>query len=194
MTVLSRSALLAVMVAFLAGCSGQEWNSTDVSGVMPDLQFTLTSETGEEVTADAFSGQVSLVFFGFTHCPDVCPLTLANLASQLRELPEEEREEVQVLFVSVDPARDTPELLAEYTNAFGPDFVGLTGTQEQLRELTRRYRVTYSYAEPDENGNYDVSHSSGVFAFDRDNEAVVLMRDNMPPDQQLADIRQLIDG
>ncbi len=194
MTVIFRSAFLALVLAFLAGCSGQEWNSTDVSGVMPDLQFTLTSESGEEVTADEFSGQVSLVFFGFTHCPDVCPLTLANLASHLRALPDEEREQIQVLFVSVDPARDTPELLADYTSAFGPDFIGLTGTQAQLRELTRRYRVTYSYAEPDENGNYDVSHSSGVFAFNRDNEAVVLMRDNMPPDLQLADIRQLING
>lgn len=194
MSTVFRSGLLVAMVVFLAGCSGQDWNSTDVSGVMPDLQFTLTSETGEEVGAEAFEGQVSLVFFGFTHCPDVCPLTLANLASQLRALPEDEREQIQVLFVSVDPARDTPELLADYTSAFGPDFVGLTGTQAQLRELTRRYRVTYSYAEPDENGNYDVSHSSGVFAFNRDNEAVVLMRDNMPPDQQLADIRQLING
>lgn len=189
-----QTGLMAGFMFLLAGCSDLEWHSTDVTGVMPDLEFTLTDETGELVTAEQYNGKASLVFFGFTHCPDICPLTLASLASQLRQLSDDEREQVQVLFVSVDPDRDTPDHLRDYTGAFGPEFVGLTGTQQQLRDITRRYRVTYSYAEPDEHGNYDVSHSSGVFGFNSDGEAVILMRDNLPPEQQLEDIRQLINS
>lgn len=185
---------LTLVLLLLAGCSGQEWNSTDITGVMPDLDFTLIEESGNEVTAEEYDDKATLLFFGFTHCPDVCPLTLARLASELRQLSEQEREQIQVLFVSVDPDRDTPELLADYTSAFGPEFIGLTGTQAQLREITRRFRVTYSYAEPDEYGSYDVSHSSAVFGFNADGEAAILMRDDLAPEEQLSDIRQLISS
>lgn len=184
--------LVAASALALAGCSGDNIETLDIAGVMPDLAFELTDENGETVTAEDYEGNAKVVFFGYTHCPDICPLTLARLGSLAREIPEDERENLDILFISVDPSRDTPEQLANYTEAFGDDFIGLTGTQEQLRELTRRYRVTYSYEEPDENGNYEVSHSSAVFGFNADGEARVLMRDSDPDEAVLNDIRLLI--
>lgn len=183
--------LLALAVT-LAGCSGQSWQTLDITGVMPELAFELTYENGETVTADQFEGRITLLYFGFTHCPDICPLTLSRLASVMRQLTPEERSELQVLFVSVDPARDSPEHLAHYTSAFGPEFEGLTGNQDALRALTRRYRVTYSYGSEDEHGFYDVSHSSAIFVFDRSRAARLVIRDSDPDSAVLNDLRQLI--
>ncbi|WP_435103353.1 SCO family protein [Arhodomonas sp. AD133] len=185
------AALLGAMA--LAACSGDEsWRTKDISGMMPPLEFQLRDENGERVQADAYDGTVNLLFFGYTFCPDVCPVTLARLSRILGELDEGEREQVRVLFVSVDPERDTPERLREYTSAFGEDFVGLTGTQDQLRRLNKRYRVTYGYGEPDDNGDYLVSHSAAVFVFNRNGKARLLVRDSDPVEDVVADLRQMI--
>ncbi|MWJ26984.1 redoxin domain-containing protein [Halomonas sp. ZH2S] len=167
---------------------------------MSPLEFELTNEQGETVSAADYQNRITLLFFGFTHCPDICPTTLANLASVSNELEEELekelekelRDDLRVLFVSVDPDRDDPETLREYTESFGPEFIGLTGEKAQLETLTRRYRVTYGYGAKDDAGNYDVSHSSAVFAFNRDGEAQLLMRESDPRDAVLADLRQLL--
>ncbi|MDN5939058.1 MAG: SCO family protein, partial [Salinisphaera sp.] len=98
------------------------------------------------------------------------------------------------LFVSVDPRRDSPQDLASYTAAFGPRVVGLTGSQEQLQALTRRYRVTYGYGKTDDSGFYPVSHSSGVFVFDRDGKVRLLLREDLSAQQIAADLRRLLGG
>jgi len=183
----------ALLAATITGCQSEEWQTKDISGVMPDLAFSLTGEQGTPVTEKAFAGNATLLFFGFTSCPDVCPTTLARLSTVLDKLPEEERRQVRVLFVSVDPERDDPEHLRKYTEYYGPEFVGLTGTQDELRALTKRYRVTYSYAEPDENGDYAVSHSSAVFGFAPDGRIRVLMRDDDGTEAILADLRRLVN-
>ncbi|KAA0013295.1 SCO family protein [Billgrantia pellis] len=159
---------------------------------MPPLEFQLMSESGEAVEAQAFRGHATLLFFGFTHCHDICPATMAHLDSLLDELGEEARDDLQVLFVSVDPARDDAETLREYTANFGPEFVGLTGNEEQLDALTRRYRVTYGYGEKDSEGHYMVSHPSAVFAFDRNGEAQLLIRQDDPREEVLSDLRRLV--
>lgn len=184
--------LLAATVLFLVGCSGDSIETLDITGVMPDLEFNLTDENARAVTAEDYQGQAKLVFFGFTHCPDICPLTLARLGSLVRELSESDQENLDILFVSVDPDRDTPEQLANYTSAFGEVFTGLTGTPDQLRELSRRYRVTYSYDEPDAQGNYDVSHSSAVFGFNAAGKARILIRDSDSDEAVLNDIQLLV--
>ncbi len=163
----------------LAGCSKQQpWHSKDVSGLLPPLQFSLTNDQGRVVTAADYlhHDRVTLLYFGYTYCPDVCPLTLGRLSAAIGRLDPPARQHLQVLFVSVDPRRDTPARLAQYAHAFGPQFTGLTGTQEALRTLTKRYRVTYGYGEPDADGNYSVSHSSAIFAFDRDGKVRLLMQ------------------
>jgi protein SCO1/2 len=134
------------------------------------------------VTARDYSGDIVLVFFGFTSCKDVCPLTMARLEQALGER-RSHAPDMRVLFVTVDPARDTTARLHEYINAFGPEFVGLRGTGEALRDLARRYRVVYSQAKPDAEGNYEVMHSGGVFVFDGTGRARYLV---MPDDPAAA--------
>lgn len=188
-------AFLLGLVLLAAGCGGElTWQTRDISGMMPELEFTLTSETGEDVTAERYDDTVNLLFFGYTHCPDICPITLGRLRSILDRLPADVSEQVRVLFVSVDPERDGPESLRSYTDQFGDSFVGLTGSREQLDALTKRYRTTYGYGEPDEQGNYEVSHGSAVYAFDTQGNARLLIRDQDGVDAIAADIQQLVQG
>lgn len=187
--------LVLLLVLTLGACSPGpvEWNGKDISDLMPPLEYQLVDETGNPTTAADYEGQVRLLFFGFTHCPDICPATLAHLRNALREVPEERRDEVTVLFVSVDPQRDTPAKLAEYTEYFGPNFVGMTGTEPALRELSQRYRTTFGYGEPDAEGHYDVSHSSAIYAFDREGDARLLMRAELTPEKIAQDLDHLLD-
>lgn len=186
-------ALALTIVLGACGHTDLQWNSKEIAGLVPDLRFNLTAETGKPVDATAFQGDVTLLYFGFTSCPDVCPVTLNLLSQAIDQLPAAKRDGLKVLFVSVDPKRDTPERLAAYTEHFGPEFVGLTGPQETLREMTKTYRVTYGYGDPDAQGNYNVSHSSAVFAFDRQGKARLLIRSDQNKAGIAADLRQLLD-
>lgn len=177
----------------LTGCGpgAEQWSTQNIRGAMPDLAFDLTDEHGNEVKADAFRGKVALLFFGYTHCPDVCPATLAILRAALEKLGSE-ADRVQVLFVSVDPKRDGPKQLASYTSPFGPHVLGLTGTRAQLDALTKRYRVTYRYGEADAKGDYPVYHSAAIFAFDPAGRVQLLMSytDGLPAITH--DLKQLV--
>lgn len=186
--------LLAALAlgALLLGCSdGPAWQTKDISGLMPELALEATGSGGRPVTAADFQGEVVLLFFGYTHCPDVCPTTLARLAQVRGRLDRPEA--VRVLFVTVDPARDTRELLDRYAAAFGERVEGLRLEQAELDRLVKRYRVTYGYGEADANGAYPVSHSSAVFAFDGDGRARLLIRDSDPVEAVVADLRRLVD-
>ncbi|MGO3055998.1 SCO family protein [Halomonas sp. AOP43-A1-21] len=185
--------LLATLAALLlVGCSDQSWRTTDVADIMPPLDFVLVDENGDSVQAEEYLGKPTLVYFGYTYCPDVCPITLARLGDAIRKLDDETRDEIQVLFISVDPARDTPEVLKRYTDAFGPEFVGLSGDKAAIDAVTNRYRVAYEYGEENENGDYLVTHSSAVFAFDREGQAQFLVRDSHPVNDVEADIKRLV--
>ncbi|WP_318010322.1 SCO family protein [Modicisalibacter tunisiensis] len=176
---------------WLAGCSDNNWRTTDVSEFMPDLDFELVDENGRDVSAEDYLGKNTILYFGYTHCPDVCPITLAGLATAIRKVDAEVRDDIQVLFVSVDPGRDTPDVMKRYTNYFGPQFIGLTGSTAQIDELTNRYRITYEYGDKDEEGNYDVSHSSAAFAFNKQGEAEFMIRDSDPTANVVADLSRL---
>ncbi|WP_339882993.1 SCO family protein [Vreelandella maris] len=186
-----KTALLSGML-WLVGCSDPSWQTKDISELMPPLEFELVDEEARSVTEADYAGDVTLLFFGFTHCPHICPATLTNLAAISQELGEEAQNDLRVLFVSVDPERDDPATLREYTDAFGPEFTGLTSDEEALQALTRRYRVTYGYGEKDEAGNYDVSHSNAVFAFGRDGDAQLLIREDDPKEAVMADLSRLL--
>lgn len=185
---------LLLTLLLLAGCSEPAWQTKDISELMPPLEFQLTDENGRTVSAADYRGQVTLLFFGYTRCPDVCPTTLARLAAVSKELGEEARDDLRALFVSVDPARDDLKTLRQYTDAFGPQFIGLRGDRPTLDQFTRRYRVTYGYGDKDASGNYDVSHSSAVFAFDRQGQARLLIRESDPTEAVVVDLRRLLAG
>ncbi|VVS98499.1 putative Cytochrome oxidase biogenesis protein Sco1/SenC/PrrC, copper metallochaperone [Marinobacter salarius] len=183
---ISAMALLASLVV-LGGCFGDDenWNGKDISGLMPELAFELTGTSGDTITAEQTDGQIRLLFFGFTSCPDICPATLQKLSRAVKDLPEALRTDTQIVFVSVDPQRDTPERIDSYVSFFSDRAIGLTGEEPALRELSKRYRTTFGYDEPDAEGNYNVSHSGAVYVFDREGKARLLIR----PELSVEDIR-----
>lgn len=188
--------LIAVTLLALAGCSDSSpthYTAVDITGVMPDMQFHLTDENGQQVTAaDYADARLNLMFFGYTSCPDICPITLTRLSAALAGLDEDVRSNVNVLFISVDPKRDTPKRLKTYTAHFGPQFIGLTGTQQQLTKLTDAAGVSYSYGEPNENGFYPVSHSSHIFVFDDQGNVRLLINQDETADEITADLQTLL--
>jgi protein SCO1/2 len=188
---MNRWAVLLSML-LLAGCGEEPWYGKEITGLMPELEFELTAESGETVTEQIFAGRPVAMYFGFTNCPDICPTTLARLTAAVRRLPEELQAELQLAFVSVDPSRDGPDALARYTDAFSERMVGLTGTQRQLRDFTRRYRITYGYDEPDENGDYEVSHSSAVFVFDGEGDPRLMLLDSLGVAEMAHDLELLL--
>jgi len=184
--------MLLLLVPLLFACTQSDsWHSRNISGLMPDLSFHLTDDNGESVTATHYNNKVTLLYFGFTHCKSVCPATMTTLSQALKHLGAD-RKKVRVLFVSVDPRRDTPAVLHRYVGHFAPQVVGLTGTMDQLHALAKRYRVSFSYGKADENGNYKVSHSSAIFVFDDSNRVRLLMRTQEGASAIADDLEQLV--
>jgi protein SCO1/2 len=141
------------------------FRSTDVSGADFGKDFSLIDFNGQTRTLADFRGKVVVMFFGFTHCPDVCPVTLAEFAQAMKKLgPDADR--VQVLMVTVDPERDSPEVLKRYVSAFDPRFLGLTGDSEAIARTAREFKVIVQRNAPGASGNYTVDHSSGTYIFD----------------------------
>lgn len=186
-------------VAALAGCGSDRWYGKDVTGILPDLDFALTrAGDGQAVTEEDYKGQIVALFFGFTFCPDICPMTLSNLAAVVDRLGQD-AEDFSILFVTVDPERDTLPVLAEYTSAFTLRAAGLRGTPDQLARLARRLKVTYRVEpHPDGARDYDVSHGKSVYVFDRSGAARVLWPefDTLQADVAAAseDVQRLIAG
>lgn len=144
---------LLIIAAAISSVSACQKTPEQVRVAAPelDISFELTDESGNTVTWDNFSGGLRLVFFGFASCPDICPITLQNVGLALRALGPL-AENVTVLFISVDPKRDTPEVLEEYTDVFHPSIVGLTGTYEQLLTVTKGFRTTFGYTLASDDG------------------------------------------
>lgn len=185
---------LALAALLLSACARQlQPHVTDVTGLVAPLALSLTDQNGRAVTAADYRGDVVMLYFGYTNCPDTCPATLATLAAALRQLgPLASR--VRVLFVTVDPRRDSLAVLKRYVGDFGPQFVGLRGTPAQLTSMIKRYRVSYHDEKPDERGNYEVIHSSAVFIFDGRGRARVLAQTGAGSAAVAADVRQLLEG
>lgn len=187
---------IAAGAMLLAACShsGDGWRLANVSGHLPDLDFHLSADNGQPVTGQSFRGRTVLVYFGYTHCPDVCPETMARLMQVIAELGPAAKD-VKILFISVDPARDTPQALHRYVAAFDAQHaVGLTGTADQIEALAKRYRVAYQMEQRAPNGDYDVTHSSAVYVFDARGHARLLATDNDAPDAIAHDLRRIIDN
>ena len=162
-------ALGAVLYVWLtrpgAESAAQKFESVDITGVGWGRGFELTDFNGKARTLADFRGKVVLLFFGFTNCPDMCPTTLAKLGQAMRLLGSD-ADRVQGLFVTVDPRRDTPQVLAQYVPAFYPAFLGLYGTEQQTVDAAKEFKVYFQAQKPSEAGSYTVDHSSPVFALD----------------------------
>ncbi len=187
--------VVAGALGALTGCThrAEPFQLTDVTGHLPDLEFTLTGDDGRAVSGDSFKGRTSLVYFGYTHCPDVCPETMGRLMQVIGKLGPD-AQKVRILFITVDPARDTPKALHDYVGAFDSQHAeGLTGTDWQIESLAKRYRVAYQMEKRDPNGNYEVTHSSAVYVFDQQGHARLLATDHDTPDAIAQDLRRIVD-
>lgn len=160
--------LALTAACIVGGChSGQpSFQSTDITGADFGKAFALTDHNGKPRTLEDFRGQIVVMFFGFTHCPDVCPTTLAELAVAVKKLGPS-GEKVQVLLVTVDPERDTPELLAKYVTAFNPKFLALRGNADETARVAKEFKVIFQKVAGPRPENYSMDHSAGSYIFDR---------------------------
>ena len=189
-----RAILAAIAaVAILAGCSPQAptFKGADVTGASFGRDFALTGHDGKPRTLADFRGKAVAIFFGFTHCPDVCPTALSTAAEAMRRLgPDAAR--VQVLFVTIDPERDTPELLARYVPAFHPAFLGLYGDAEATARVAKEFKVLYRKVPGQTPDTYTMDHSAGMFVFDPQGRLRVFESHGQGADALAHDLAQVL--
>lgn len=179
------------MAAAACGRATQS-DTTDISGVMPPLAFSLVrANDGAAVNAASYRGKVTLLYFGYTHCPDECPTTLGNLAVALKRLGADARD-VRVLFITVDPARDTMPVLKQYVEAFAPEIDGLRGSDNAIATLARRYRVIYAVTPAAPGHDYAVMHADSLFLFDKSGGAQLVTMSTQNTAAVAAQIKSLI--
>ncbi len=184
--------VLFVLLVLEACAKTEPTKLTNITGLIPDLEFELTDENNKQVTAKDYLGSTVAIFFGFTSCPEICPTTMHQWSTIIKKIGEPAKS-VNVLFISVDPQRDSAEKLKKYTEAFGSAFIGLRGDDAIIKEMTKRYRVTFGYGEEDEKGDYDVSHSGAVFVFDKFGKARLLATQSSLTDDITQDLSALLN-
>jgi cytochrome oxidase Cu insertion factor (SCO1/SenC/PrrC family) len=163
-------------------------------GVTLGGAFRLTDHTGRAVTEADFARGFSLVYFGFTYCPDVCPTELGTIASAIDLLSSAEALRVTPVLVTIDPGRDTPAALADYVSRFHPAMVGLTGTEAEIAEIARRFRVFYARVHPPDSTEYLMDHSSFIYLVGPDFRVRAMFRPNTEPEAIAAAIRARLGG
>jgi protein SCO1 len=157
----------------LTACSKPVFQGTDIGGGALGGEFTLSDHTGKTRSLADFKDKVVVIFFGYTHCPDVCPTTMIELKNAMQQLGKK-ADQVQVLFVSVDPERDTKDVLRQYVPAFDSRFLGLSGTPAQLAEVAGRYKIVYQ-KQMSSSADYTVDHSAGSYLLDKNGKPRVMV-------------------
>ncbi|GAB2454597.1 SCO family protein [Comamonas humi] len=192
---MAKSALAVGAAGLLAACQKEKasFNAIDLTGADYAKDFSMPDQEGKLRTLADFKGKVVVVFFGYTQCPDVCPTTMLELANVKKQLGAK-GEQLQVVFVSVDPERDTPEVLKAYMANFDPSFVGLSGSPEQLAAMAKDFKVYYKKVEGSTPGSYTMDHSAGDYIYDPQGRLRLYSRYGTPGEQLAGDIQKLVDG
>ncbi len=165
-----KSLILITCLVCLSGCgrssdTSVDFNYTDITGAKFARGFELTNHHGDPVSLNSFQGKVVILFFGFMNCPDICPTTLSELNEVMVHLGAD-ADRAQVLFITVDPERDTVENLKAYMSAFNPKFLGLWGTEDEISEVAQEFKIMYQKVAGSTTAIYSVDHSAGTFVFD----------------------------
>jgi protein SCO1/2 len=186
------AALASVLLVLLVSCKDAtpQFKGSDITGTRLGKDLALTGTDGKAYTLEALKGKVSLVLFGFTQCPDVCPSSLAEL-TQVMKLLGKDAKRVQVVLITVDPERDTQEVLRAYVSGFNPDFLGLTGTSEQVKKTAASFKVYYAKTAGAQ-GNYSMDHSASFYLMDAQGESRVLLSNNIGAAAIAHDIQLLL--
>ena len=184
-------AALFVLAVAACGPAAPKFQGSDITGINYGRDFRLNDHTGKPRTLADFRGKVVVLFFGYTQCPDVCPTTLSELAATMQKLgPDAER--VQVVFVTVDPERDTPDLLSRYVPAFNPSFLGLYGDAAATAATAKEFKILYQKQPGSTPGAYGVDHSAGTYLFDPHGRLRVYESYGQGPEVFAHDIRALL--
>ena len=192
-----RAALALVLALLTAGCDRlapsnvPSFKGIDITGAEYARSFELTDQNGKLRTLADFKGKVTVVFFGFTQCPDVCPSTMAEL-SQVKKQLGAAGQDVQGIFISVDPKRDTPALLKAYVESFDPGFIALRGTPEQTTATAKEFKVFFAQVPGKTEGSYSVDHTAGSYVFDRQGKVRLFVRYGSGADALAADLKALL--
>lgn len=193
---------LVAGAALLAGCQQDGFKDTDVTGVEYAKDFHLTDHTGKPRSMADFKGKVVSIFFGYTQCPDVCPTTMTEMHTVLQKLGPEDAAKVQVLFITVDPERDTQQLLAQYVPAFDPSFIGLRGDPAQTAQTAKDYKVFYEKVPGKTPSTYSMNHTAGSYVYDPQGRLRLFVQHSATPsddpsvgiERQVHDIKMLLAG
>ncbi len=188
-------ALLAVAL-LLAACTkteapAQKFSLRDITGAPWGKDFHLTDHNGQPRTLADFKGKAVVLFFGYANCPDMCPMTMHRLSQAMERLGTD-AERVQVLLVTVDPKRDTPEILKQYVPAFYPTFLGLYGDEQTTEQTAKEFKVFFQKQKPDANGFYTVDHMGPAYIFDPQGRLRLFVSDEHSPDAIAEDLRTLL--
>ncbi len=195
-----RLALLVLASALLAGCdkpgtagpgSTASFRAVDITGAEYARQISLQDPDGKPRTLADFKGKVAVVFFGYTQCPDVCPTTMAELA-QVKKSLGADGERIQGVFVTIDPERDTPELLKAYMGSFDASFVALRGNAEQTAATAKEFKVFYAKVPGKTEGSYTMDHTAGSYVFDAAGKVRLFVRYGSGAEALAADLKALL--
>jgi len=185
------AAAMAALVIAACGPASPQFEGSDVTGVAFGRDFHLTDHTGKPRSLADFRGKAVVIFFGYTQCPDYCPTTMSELAEAMTKLGLD-AQRVQVLFVTVDPERDTPKLLSRYVPAFNPSFLGLYGDAAATAATAKEFKVLYQKQPGATPGTYTMDHSAGTFLFDPEGRLRVYESYGRGPDVFVHDLRELL--
>ncbi len=187
----------AVSVLALAGCERaappHKFNAVDLTGAEYARQFDLADFDGKRRTLADFKGKVTAVFFGYTQCPDACPTTMAELAGVAKALGPDAGK-LQVVFITIDPARDTAPLLKNYVTNFNPSFLALRGDDAQTKAVAKEFKVFYEKVPGKTADSYTMDHTAGTYIFDTQGRVRLFARQNTDPGDLVPDIKALIAG
>jgi protein SCO1 len=186
-------AVVGLLVAvLLLGAGGFLWLTGSTGGPSVGGPFTLENSSGKTVTERDFRGKYMLVYFGYTYCPDVCPTTLNAVAAALDKLGPRAKE-LDPIFITVDPQRDTPDVMKQYTAAFSPALIGLTGTPDEIANVAKEYRVYYAKHQTGPGPNdYSMDHSSIIYLMGPDGRFIAPIRADASGDEMAAAIEKLV--
>lgn len=186
------TASAGLLLPFLAGCKDKvNFQGSDITGTHLGRDLGMVDGSGQTRTLSDYKGKVLVVFFGFTHCPDVCPTAMAEL-SQTMQLLKDQAKNIQVIMITVDPERDTASILNRYVQAFDPSFVGLTGSAEQLQKTAQSFKAYYAKVPVAGAGDYTMNHASSFYVLDQNGEARLLISGNASAEMIASDIKQLL--
>jgi protein SCO1/2 len=192
-----RGLMLAVLLCCLLGCSKQQERTeafigTDIGGSVLGDNLGLTDQDGTLRYLSDFKGKVVAVFFGYTHCPDVCPTTMADLA-RARRLLGDAGKQMQVLFVTLDPARDSAEVLKRYVPSFDDSFIGLRGDEAATKKVAQDFKVFFAKQDSGSKAGYSIDHSGGIYVFDKQGRPRIYLNVGQKPQDIAHDVGLLVN-